>query len=387
MKCIKCQTDNKLKERTANRGRCVSCHHPFTFDPKGASGSHHATVIAQRATSAKFTDTFFANVIAKTSVNNTLFFTPRQLYYMLESRRLTATKKVQGCGCILIVLSIFSLIALFTSGSFISFIAFIVLLTAGIALLREKVAKRLLRSRPKEAKTSVDEFKGWVEAWVHYNGPIEKLLPLPQAKNEKAKISDDIKAYSFDRVVVCERATTAQFLIANNFHFEHNCAVLAGDHYPQNIFDTVMEMLRRNPALKVYALHNASAAGVQLSFHLMNDPAWFKDWPGVEVFDIGLLPRQVMGKRMFVEQSAGSGQFAKQNLAPGVRLRLRADELRWLEEGNYVDVESLAPQALLRMVTQGIALSRDPRAQDALADPTATDYDGGTFIFISDSFG
>lgn len=374
MKCIKCQTDNKLKERTENRGRCIKCHHPFTFAPKGGS-------------SAKFTDVFFANVIAKTSVNNTLFFTPRQLYYMLESRRLTTTKKVQGCGCVLIVISIVSLIIFFSSTSFISFIAFIILLPAGIALLIEKIAKRLLKNVPKEAKTPIDQFKGWIDTWAKNNGPVEKLLPLPQAKKELAKISDDIKAYSFDRVIVCERAATAQFLIANNFHFEHNCAVLGGDRYPQNIFDTVMEMLRRNPSLKVYALHNASAAGVQLAYHLANDPGWFKDWPGAEVFDIGLMPRQVIGKRMFVEQSEGSAQFAKQNLAAGVRLRLKAEELRWLEDGNYVDIESLPPQGLLRMVTQGIALSRDPRAQGALADPTATDYDGGTFIFISDSFG
>lgn len=374
MKCIKCQTDNKLKERTANSGRCIKCRHPFTFDPKAGAG-------------VDFTDTLFANAVAKTSVNNTLFFTPRQLFYSVENRRLSTTKKVQGCGCILIVISIVSIIAFFSTRSAVFLLGFFLLLGAGIALMKESVAKRLLKNKPKEAKGSPDQFKGWIETWVKNNGAIEKLLPPPQAKKEKAKISDDIKAYSFDRVIVCERATTAQFLIANNFHFEHNCAVLSGDHYPQNIFDTVMEMLRRNPSLKVYALHNASAAGVQLAYHLTHDPAWFKDWSGVEVFDIGLMPRQVIGKRMFVEKSEGSAQFAKQNLAVGVRLRLRVEELRWLEEGHYVDVESLAPQALLRMVTQGIALSRDPRAQDALADPTAEAYDGGTFIFVSDSFG
>jgi hypothetical protein len=364
----------------------MKCRHPFTFDPKAASSS--AVVLFDKATAgANFTDMFFAHVIAKTSVNNTLFFTPRQLYYMLESRRLTTTKKIQGCGCILIVISVVSIIVFFSTRSAIFLFGFIALLAAGIALMREAVAKRLIRSKPKEAKTTVDQFKGWITAWEKNNGAVEKLLPPPQAKKEKAKVSDDIKAYSFDRVVVCERATTAQFLIANNFHFEHNCAVLSGDHYPQNIFDTVMEMLRRNPALKVYALHNASAGGVQLAYHLSHDAAWFKDWPGVEVFDLGLMPRQVMGKRVFVEQSEGSARFAKQTLAPGVRLRLKPEELQWLEEGHYVDIESIPPQALLRMVTQGIALSRAPGRQDALADPTASDYDGGTFVFISDSFG
>ncbi|MBN8489160.1 MAG: hypothetical protein J0M20_15725, partial [Burkholderiales bacterium] len=42
---------------------------------------------------------------------------------------------------------------------------------------------------------------------------------------------------------------------------ENNCAVLSIDGYPQDIFSTVMEMLKRNPELKVYAIHNADAKG------------------------------------------------------------------------------------------------------------------------------
>lgn len=33
MKCINCGTDNKLKDRTANQGRCLKCNHLFAFEP------------------------------------------------------------------------------------------------------------------------------------------------------------------------------------------------------------------------------------------------------------------------------------------------------------------------------------------------------------------
>ena len=43
------------------------------------------------------------------------------------------------------------------------------------------------------------------------------------------KLDSDIADYSFDRAVICDRARTVDLLVANNFHFENNCAVLAVD--------------------------------------------------------------------------------------------------------------------------------------------------------------
>jgi DNA-directed RNA polymerase subunit RPC12/RpoP len=73
MKCINCQTDNNLKDRTANRGRCMRCNHQFAFEPTAMTG-------------VKITDPMFAKAIADISVNDTLFFTPKQLFYLLDKR-------------------------------------------------------------------------------------------------------------------------------------------------------------------------------------------------------------------------------------------------------------------------------------------------------------
>src|SRR4028118_437257 len=73
MECINCQTDNNLKDRRANSGRCKKCNHQFVFEPTYMRG-------------LEITDPMFAKAIADISVNDTLFFTPKQLFYLLEKR-------------------------------------------------------------------------------------------------------------------------------------------------------------------------------------------------------------------------------------------------------------------------------------------------------------
>ena len=45
-------------------------------------------------------------------------------------------------------------------------------------------------------------------------------------------------------------------LLANNFHFENNCAILSIEGYPPNVFETVRAMLKPYDAglMKAYAV-------------------------------------------------------------------------------------------------------------------------------------
>ena len=56
MKCLIWETQNNLKARTENGGRCKNCNHPFISDPQVGS---------------KFTDIFFSNSIQTISSENT----------------------------------------------------------------------------------------------------------------------------------------------------------------------------------------------------------------------------------------------------------------------------------------------------------------------------
>ena len=434
MKCINCQTDNNLKARTANRRRCIRCNHPFVFEPTAMTG-------------VKITDPMFAKAIADISVNDTLFFTPKQLFYLLDQRSRSKIYDqfytIPGYLIINIVSGIFVFMwtaALFSEWS----IAFILVMFAINSLLiagtftasrswkypykqRQKFAKTLqvwggivlvfgigvtllsssfplflassaigllsiyFGSKKFEKKPAnrqnftiqLNQFEGWINTWVRINS-MNKLLPPPRALNANTAVSPDVSAYSFDRLVVCDRPEIAQFLIANNFHFENNCAVLSITGYPQNIFDTTMEMLRRNPDLKVYGLHDCTPRGIGLVDRLRTSPNWFSNSSAI-IIDIGILPRQILaaGDNIFVLSSESSARDAVQ-LPPAIRQDLSPEELHWLDLGNYVELESFSPQRLIQILNRGIAGSRDLGSDDSsLILLSGTD----SSIYVVDSFG
>ncbi len=383
MRCIKCDADNKLKERQANSGRCKSCRHPFAFDPKVTPG-------------VGFTDKFFQQSLSTLSAGGSLFFTPRQLYYFLN-RRLNARRagpwKLAGYALVIGGAALTILFLFMRPDYWLLWLVPVLLAAAfGIALLYNPGLRRHLGDNEHALLLSTPgEVEGWYAHWRKLNDEAVKVLPPPaprlKGKSQAAQINPEVMKYSFDRVVVCDRPEIAQCLIANNFHFEHNCAVLSLDGYPHDIFETVMQMLRRNPDLSVYALHDASPAGVELPHILRTDPRWFGGG-GATVYDLGLLPRQIFKRPVFVERSWQSARGAGTVVPPHVAATLEAEEVRWLEDGNYVALESFPPQMLLRVVAMGIAKSRDPRAADALVPVTSGgDGGGGVFIYTTDSFG
>lgn len=433
MKCIKCGTDNKLKERTAWRGRCLRCNHQFAFEPTAMTG-------------VKITDPMFAKAIANISVNDTLFFTPKQFFYLLDKRfnaKLsnwlytvpgyvwlniflaflsvpTGLIFVEG-GILVIfamlVVNILVIKGIFTASrsskylykereifaetlqnwgkivlvcgigiSLLSSSYLLFLVSCGLGISAIYLGTREIENKPANSqKFTIDsnQFQGWLNTWTEINS-MTKLLPSPRDTNENAAVSSDVSAYSFDRLVVCDRPEIAQFLIANNFHFENNCAILSITGYPKSIFDTTMEMLRRNPDLKVYALHDCSPKGIGLVNQLRTSPNWFPDNSAI-IIDIGLLPRQIIagGGSMFVLSSKKNAQDAAQ-LSAEIRQDLSAEELEWLELGNYVELESFSPQKLIQILNRGIAGSRDLGSDDS-----SLILLGGTdsSIYVVDSFG
>ncbi|MGK7901727.1 MAG: hypothetical protein AB4352_09990 [Hormoscilla sp.] len=437
MKCIQCDTDNNLKDRTANQGRCKNCGHPFVFDPKAGS---------------KFTDIFFNNALKAISVENTLYFTPKQVFYALERRlKKSATEiaSIKFSICVIVcwvtlgtiwtigqdflpaaLWAIESLILIISSfkledsnskkknkssrinqvttaikiaklglivGIVISLtlssipvvgvIVFIVSITLGLGLIYfgQRQLSRISSYGAQPLSVKPSDVDIWVNRWTQVN-EIPKMLPTPNEETTSVAVSPDITAYSFDRVVVCDRAAIAQFLIANNFHFENNCAVLSISGYPQSIFSTVLKMLRRNPNLKVYVLHNASPGGVSLVHRLGSSPNWFAN-SNVPIYDLGLLPRHVFAsKNMLVRRSPEFAQTARQLPEP-VRQSLSKDEIKWLEMGNYVELEFFTPQRLLQVVTQGIARSRELGSDDSMTSIYGDDDNTSAMIFASDSFG
>ncbi|WP_051030508.1 hypothetical protein [Halothece sp. PCC 7418] len=261
------------------------------------------------------------------------------------------------------------IILLFGFGAYfllINFSPILVLISAvfgGLSLILGTKQLNRCRFLPQNLIISQKKLENWITRWESANGKIEKLLtPLEKESNEDAtetprELNPEITNYSFDRAVICDRSEIARFLIANNFHFENNCAVLSVSGYPKDIFSTVLEMLKNNPNLKVYALHNCNPRGIQLNHHLATSPNWFKD-ERVNIYDVGILPRQVFnGGDFFIRKSPQSRKEAKQ-LPQEVKDKLLPEELEWLEKGNLIELESLSPRRIIQTVTQAINNSR-----------------------------
>lgn len=372
MKCIVCDTNNTLRDRVKNNGICQQCQHPFAFEPATMQG-------------VKITDRFFADAIEDISAHQTLFFTFRQLLYTLDRR----VKKVRISDLEYNNLTVPAIItgiafSITWGWGFLVEIDYPFLAAAIVGMVSYGISTMFsqLVHFGGGGTVTTEQLQEWIDAWERINSPIEKLLPKLPAENNSIAIDPEISAYSFDRVVICEKDAIAQLLIANNFHFENNCAILSANGYPQSIFNTILTMLRRNAELKVYIFHDASASGISLVRTIRTSSDWFGN-QNVLVCDIGLLPRQFFSRfRVDVRVSPAYAAAAKQ-LPPIITQTLTDRELRWLQAGKFVELDSFSPAKIIELLHKGIAIGRTAASSDQLlVNEVSMEY-----VYSVDNFG
>lgn len=373
MKCINCGTQNSYKERIENYRYCKVCSHRFVFEPKLMH-------------TAKFTDVFFAKLISDLSANNTLKFTEKQLFYLLNKR---LTKKLSNTSDSIVLMYLVFIIGIVgilsdrqANGIFFTTIGVLIIISiAAVDIYQRTKNNQKLIITP-------EKFQDYLSSWKSVN-PINEIIPLSPQENLPSSINSDITAYSFDRVVVCDSRKVANLLIANNFHFENNSAVLSIDGYPENIFDTVMQMLLRNDNLKVYVLHDASPKGVSVVNTLSTNSDWFANTSdsNITIYDLGLLPRQVFNNSNFFIRISEDSAREAQELSSDIKKDLTDKEIKWLEAGKYVELESFTPQRLLRVISQGISKSRQSGSSDICVDYGSGGDGDDITMYADDCFG
>ena len=379
MKCIHCNTESTYKDRQAHRNSCKSCHHPFAFEPK----TDTLTV----------SDTLFARAIKDVSADDTLFFTPRQLWYEFN-RRLLARKSFScGSAALLILLGGGILYPLRHTNP---------LLIALPALMMAAVPKKRSKpTGPRYPKLSYAVFEHkYLQKWTATHGKIARMLPPERSDRQSSGMgfrgrtsaetlgAQDVTSYSFDRALVVEHADMAAMLVANQFHFENNCAILSLDGYPYGTAATIKTMLARNPNLKVFALHNATMNGCRMTKTLRHKE-WFPDTT-VRLIDLGLRPLHVIkGSLIMLQGTPQKFQVGTTSTS------LTSEEIAWLELGNTAELPALRPHKLMRAIYQGFA--RAGQMDDATVGPDGVIlvdsgpsiwvYDSGADVFAADSFG
>jgi hypothetical protein len=309
MICIRCQKDSTYPERRDNGGKCPGCNKPFAFDPREG---------------AKMTDKAYQRAIDLVSAEGQVKWGVEHLYYELSRRNRTVAARVLA-GILIPIL--FALTAL---------IFFPALLVVGPLLLWWGYSAF---SGPKFELMSRGDFEKMWDRWGQVHGkPKGLIVRKPQeAKPAPRTVEPDLGDYSFDRAVICDRARTVDLLLANNFHFENNCAVLSSGGYPQQAFETVKRMLLRNPRLEVFVLHDITEEGCRLAHQLANDPRWFRG-TGVRIVDVGLRP-------VHAGPFVGLYQDAKHNVQPG--LGISPEEARWLSK-HTLELAAIRPEQIIK---------------------------------------
>lgn len=325
MKCIHCGSDSKLRDRKDKR--CPRCRHPFAFEPT--------------ADSLRVTDGQFKSAVDRVSGEGKVLFTERQLWYEFNRR--------------------------WMKPGFLSSLA---------RLFGRSRAPRLLGP----PRITFPEWeRRFLRRWREVHGDVPGLLPGRQAALPKLprQVPADVAAFSFDRAVVTDSWEMAAMLVANRFHFEHNCAVLSRDGYPEGIADTVKEMLRRNPGLTVLALHDATPGGCLLPLTL-RDAEWFPG-PEVRVVDLGLRPSTARALRVSTLIATPA------QLPPRLGEILPPEDVEWLERGHRAELAALRPAQLLRAAYQGIVAAS--RADGRWESGGGGTGDGGGVIWFGDMGG
>jgi hypothetical protein len=157
-------------------------------------------------------------------------------------------------------------------------------------------------------------------------------------------------------------------LVANRFHFENNCAILSIDGgYPENgRFEMILQMLKQNPSLTVFGIHDSGVEGLHLPLSLRSD-SWFPERT-VRIVDLGLRPLHVLKSSFLLTYESPS------NVPPEIAAHLRPEEVTWLKQGDLAELASLRPARLMRAIYQGFNLAgRMPTGQ--------ADADGGV-VFV-----
>lgn len=322
MKCVRCSRDSKLSERPGRR--CPGCGGTFAFEPREGD---------------KVTDALFADAIARVSSSGEVWWGVEHLYY--EVARRLHKRRTKSRAPLLVIGGV---VALVVSVAVHWMVGVIMMIVLGVPALYAATRKEIVLSR--------EDFEKLWTRWKEVHEAPRRLITRrkPEALPAARTLDPDIPSYSFDRAVVCDRARTVDLLLTNNFHFENNCAVLSVDGYPHHAFEVVRTMLKNNPRLQVYALHDATPEGCALAARVARDPQWFDG--RVQVVDVGLRPAHARAFR---------GLWTRRSMAQVDRLAtatLAESEREWLESGWVMELAAIAPEQVIKRLYRALAHDR-----------------------------
>ena len=321
MKCVHCGRESTRSERV-REGECPSCKRRFALDPADD----------------KLSDKAFQSALDSVSSEGTVGFVKANLHHAVARRlpRPPRTGSFGGLGFLFGGLGGLFLGLSLDSGQG-GMVATLAPTGLVLGLVFGLITGSVATTKLPALTLSRSEFDSMYAKWVKLNGAPKRLLRPMGHVPLSPELAEELESYSFDRVVICDRHDTVDLLVGNDFHFENNCAVISADGYPRHAFSTIRRMIRQNPRIEVFVLHDATAEGCRLATSIRNDRAWFGG-QAVKVYDVALRPNQARTQTTVLwgeSQSvfAGSG--------------ITAEEAVWLSKYR-MEVAAIRPEQLIK---------------------------------------
>ena len=205
---------------------------------------------------------------------------------------------------------------------------------------RRRLFHRLVR-RP-VVSLSRDEFSLLYTRWIDVHGVPDGRLHGRQFEPETAAAPPDVEAYGFESLVVCDSEAIADVLLANGFHAEAKCPVLAFNGYPHHVSAKLLPLLRERPPETIVVVHDASWDGCALREAVAESPQWFAGVEVPRIVDAGLRPGDAKRYRGLY-QSASHARVAAEGIPE--------EEAEWL--GKYVlELAVARPRVLMGVLSR-----------------------------------
>jgi DNA-directed RNA polymerase subunit RPC12/RpoP len=353
VKCVRCGHDSKYKERSGQR--CPGCRGEFAFEPQKKD---------------PVTDAAFQAAIDAVSASGRVRWGVEHLHYEIARRRRIHRAPLAFRIFLFVVGMLVGTVILgWVLGLIVAAVA-----AVGLPALIWGLASPTLTM-------TTEEFNRLWKRWQQAHGSPKGVIVRRSHPTGPRSAEPDLADYSFDRAVICDRARTVDLLVANNFHFENNCAVLSVGGYPPGPFETIRAMLRRNPRLQVFVLHDATAAGCRLAHRLTTSPEWFQHLPGVT--DVGLRPAHAGPFKGLYLPSPSGPVLAGDGIT--------AKEAVWLSD-YALELAAIRPEQVIKRLFKALNRPSDQKRDGADSDSTtwhdtssfssdASDSDGGDDAF------
>ncbi len=268
MRCVACERDSKKKDQKVPN-MCPNCGHKFVLDPNTDG----------------VTDGFMKRAVVAASSNGTFKYLPAQLDHEISRRSQTLTFKQRlskrKLAFAIFIAGILCITYLALSDWEVGVIPYAI-----IVLITYKSARKFWgratgsSGRPKNARTALRRY--------------EKVNP-DAAKIDPGSIdlNDGGKGDTFDRLLVCARPEYRDFYIANDFQLHHACHVLGPDDLETEEGRELFEILKKNPELDVFVVHDATPRGAKFADVVRSDQRWFDGAAGDKVLDLGMIADQL----------------------------------------------------------------------------------------------